>query len=231
MISAGAKIIPDYLREIVGDSQGKRQDYWHYLELFERMGRRAASLQDSFNRAGIEPGRCAHLAIDVQSVFCPHNISTLEEPARRIAQKVAPVFNQSGIKTYWFWLRKAARTPNDRGFFHAVKPSDNDVVMEKRNGSAFTGTSLFEKLESESIDTVIVTGFQAPTCVAATLADSCRNGFRTILLTDCTDNESELILRQNILIAENLFEAGVIFTKSTQILNALPNEKSYTIHP
>lgn len=200
----------DYMHELSksGAFQDRRQ-----RRLLQAMDRRSGWLTGQFMKNAIDPRRCAHIAVDVQR---PYVIFRAEDTARRIAQ-LAPVFRQHAIRNYWIWLGGRHEKPN----FSIVKPSKwkGDDIIRKAEISSFNGTSLEEKLKKRKIDTLFVSGFMAACCVRATLFDASQKGYRTVLMTDCTDFGS--MIDSSIKDLQILFDQGVIFTTADDVRNGL----------
>ena len=61
---------------------------------------------------------------------------------------------------------------------------DRDLLLIKKNTSSFYGTSLAAQLQSQGIDTLIVTGCVTSGCVRATVVDGLQHGFRMLVVED-----------------------------------------------
>ena len=79
----------------------------------------------------------------------------------------------------------------DTGFSELIDVRPNDPVVEKHWPSSFFGTNVANLLTSMHIDTVIVCGCTVGGCVYATVADSCSNGFRTIIPADAIGDRTK----------------------------------------
>lgn len=62
---------------------------------------------------------------------------------------------------------------------------DDEMVIVKKQASAFRGTNLTSFLNAASVDTVVVTGTTASACVRATVEDAIADGFRPIVVREC----------------------------------------------
>jgi len=62
-----------------------------------------------------------------------------------------------------------------------LKPRNNEPVIVKKMASAFAGTGLQSMLTSIDIDTVIITGVTASSCIRHTVMDAISLGFRPII--------------------------------------------------
>ena len=71
-----------------------------------------------------------------------------------------------------------------------LAPAPGELVLRKRNASAFFGTELAGWLAMRRVDTVAVAGCTTSGCVRATVVDSLQHNFRTICLTDCVGDRA-----------------------------------------
>ena len=60
----------------------------------------------------------------------------------------------------------------------------NELVLVKKQASAFRGTQLSSFLTAAGVDTVVVTGTTASACVRATVEDAIADGFRPIVVRE-----------------------------------------------
>ena len=72
-----------------------------------------------------------------------------------------------------------------------LAPQPGELVIRKRQASAFFDTGLAGWLTFRRIDTVIVAGCTTSGCVRATVVDACSHDFRTIVVTDCVGDRAE----------------------------------------
>jgi maleamate amidohydrolase len=71
-----------------------------------------------------------------------------------------------------------------------LTPRPGELVLRKRNPSAFFGTELAGWLAGRRVDTLLVAGCTTSGCVRATVVDSCSSNFRTIVVTDCVGDRA-----------------------------------------
>jgi ureidoacrylate peracid hydrolase len=74
----------------------------------------------------------------------------------------------------------------DSEFIDALKPQDDDLVVQKRRDSIFQDTEFELWLRSLNIDTIIFTGIDTSICVESSLRDAFNRGWDVILLSDAT---------------------------------------------
>ena len=72
-----------------------------------------------------------------------------------------------------------------------LAPAPGELVIRKRQPSAFFDTGLAGWLAFRRVDTVIVAGCTTSGCVRATVVDACSHEFRTIVVTDCVGDRAE----------------------------------------
>lgn len=68
----------------------------------------------------------------------------------------------------------------------AVRPTQDEPVIEKNVNSAFIGTDLETRLRDQGIDTVVLTGLTTDHCVSTTTRMSGNLGFDTYVVADAT---------------------------------------------
>lgn len=66
-----------------------------------------------------------------------------------------------------------------------LAPQENEIIVKKKNPSAFFGTSLVSYLNQLQIDTLIVVGGATSSCVRATALDARQYNYYTILVEEC----------------------------------------------
>jgi len=62
-----------------------------------------------------------------------------------------------------------------------LEPQPEDVLVLKRNPSAFFGTTLSTELRLLNVDTLVICGVSTSGCVRATAMDAVCNGFRPMV--------------------------------------------------
>lgn len=67
-----------------------------------------------------------------------------------------------------------------------LAPEPGDIILEKRRMSAFFKTDLDITLRDNGVERVAVTGIATPFCVFLTAMDAFCNGFKTVILEDCS---------------------------------------------
>ncbi len=71
-------------------------------------------------------------------------------------------------------------------FKDVVKPFDGEPIIKKNVNSAFIGTDLKERLDSEKITKLVIVGLTTDHCVSTTTRMAGNFGFDTFLVSDAT---------------------------------------------
>ena len=71
-----------------------------------------------------------------------------------------------------------------------LTPARGELVIRKRQASAFFGTGLAGWLALRRVDTVLIAGCTTSGCVRASVVDACAHEFRPIVLTDCVGDRA-----------------------------------------
>ncbi|MSP51284.1 MAG: isochorismatase family protein [Alphaproteobacteria bacterium] len=71
-----------------------------------------------------------------------------------------------------------------------LKPELGELVIKKRDPSAFFGTDFCAWLARRHVDTLLVTGCTTSGCVRATVVDALGYGFRPIVVTDAVGDRA-----------------------------------------
>jgi maleamate amidohydrolase len=87
-------------------------------------------------------------------------------------------------------LRKLTETSPLSRIVPELTPMPGELVIIKRQASAFFETPLAGWLSFRRVDTLLVTGCTTSGCVRATVVDSCSHNFRTVVVTDCVGDRA-----------------------------------------
>ncbi len=71
-----------------------------------------------------------------------------------------------------------------------LTPVAGELVIRKRQASAFFGTGLAGWLAYRRVDTVLVAGCTTSGCVRATVVDACAHEFRPVVMADCVGDRA-----------------------------------------
>ena len=87
-------------------------------------------------------------------------------------------------------LRRLTETSPLTQIVPQLTPAPGELILRKRNASAFFGTELVGWLAARQVDTLVVAGCTTSGCVRATVIDSCSYNFRTIVAVDCVGDRA-----------------------------------------
>lgn len=136
----------------------------------------------------------ALLVIDVQNnCFTPASTQSLNSAIQHINAAIA-YFREQQYPIYCIQqlTPEDNQVPGEPGFdipdHLAILPSDEHI--HKRYENSFNKTPLFEKLEAQDVDTVIVTGFCAEYCVLSTYRGAQDLDLKPVLLHDAIASDT-----------------------------------------
>ena len=106
-------------------------------------------------------------------------------------KKGIPIFyvcdaHEEGDFELKLWGPHAMKGTKSAQVIDELKPTADDVIIEKRTYSGFFGTKLAEMLKEKQIDTLVLVGIFTHICVQHTAADAFYNGFNVIVPRDAT---------------------------------------------
>jgi maleamate amidohydrolase len=71
-----------------------------------------------------------------------------------------------------------------------LAPTTGDLIIRKRQASAFFETELASALRYRSIDTVVIAGCTTSGCVRASVVDAIGHNFRPVVVSDCVGDRA-----------------------------------------
>ena len=104
-----------------------------------------------------------------------------------------------------------------------LEPKKGEVVIVKKNASAFNGTHLANYLTACRVDTVIITGVTASACVRHSVEDAVSAGFRPIIVREAVGDRIAGAVEWNLFDIDAKFgdveslEAVLDYMKSNEI--------------
>lgn len=87
-------------------------------------------------------------------------------------------------------LRKLTEKSPLSQFVDVVKPAAGELIIRKRQASAFFGTEFAGWLTWHHVDTLLVAGCTTSGCVRASVVDAVSHNLRTVVLTDCVGDRA-----------------------------------------
>ena len=111
-------------------------------------------------------------------------------------------------------------------FIDELRPSDNDLVIDKSGTGAFHGTDLDTALRNKGIQNLVLTGVTTGVCVSSTAREAADRGYGVLVLEDCcAEPDPEY---HSIAIRLLQIEGGYLATVSTtnSLLAALGSQNT-----
>ena len=94
-------------------------------------------------------------------------------------------------------------------FKDVVKPINGEPIIKKNVSSAFIGTDLKDRLDSEKISTLIVVGLTTDHCVSTTVRMASDFGYDTFVVSDATATFKNNGLDGQFFLAELIHETAL----------------------
>jgi nicotinamidase-related amidase len=88
---------------------------------------------------------------------------------------------------------------------HRLAPTSQDLIVSKKFGSAFFGTTLARRLERMNVDTLLLSGCVTSGCVRATAVDAAQSGFRPAVVRETVGDRSPLANEANLIDIEQRY--------------------------
>jgi nicotinamidase-related amidase len=104
---------------------------------------------------------------------------------------------------------------------HRLSRQERDLVVSKKYGSAFFGTSLASQLHVLGVDTLLIGGCVTSGCVRASAVDAVQNGFRPLVVREAVGDRSELANEANLLDIERRYGDVVTLDEAIAIIEDL----------
>ncbi len=109
-----------------------------------------------------------------------------------------------------------SQLPSDM-FELAIKPEENDIVINKNTASLFIGTNFEMMARNAGIETIVMGGISTEIGVESTARDAANRGFYVVVDSDASSSSDKEAHERSILNMKKLFD--VLSTE--EILNAL----------
>ncbi len=100
-----------------------------------------------------------------------------------------------------------------------MRPTDSLLV--KKYASCFFGTDLVPRLNSQRVDTLIITGCTTSGCVRATAVDAVQNGFRPMVVREAVGDRSKAAHEQSLFDLNAKYADVVSLDETLQYLRTV----------
>jgi maleamate amidohydrolase len=101
---------------------------------------------------------------------------------------------------------------------HRLAPAPEDLVVSKKQGSAFFGTSLAQQLQLRNVDTLLICGCVTSGCIRATAVDAAQSGFRPAVVREAVADRSILAHEANLIDIEQRYGDVITFERALDYL-------------
>lgn len=105
---------------------------------------------------------------------------------------------------------------------HRLGASEGALVISKKYGSAFFGTSLAAQLQVLGIDSLLISGCVTSGCVRASAVDAVQSGFRTAVVRETVGDRSLPAHEANLIDIEQRYGDVISLDQAIRYLQELP---------
>jgi len=142
------------------------------------------------------------------------NIKKLVETARK---KNIPIIysNDAHLPTDFElkkWGKHAMKGSKGAEVISQLKPTKEDIILEKRAYSGFFETGLDSVLRNLKVDALILTGLHTNMCVRHTAADAFFRGYKLVIPQDATEAFTEKDYKEGLEYLKNVYNAEITET-------------------
>lgn len=106
----------------------------------------------------------------------------------------------------------------------SLRPLEGEQVISKQFASAFFGTSLFQTLTDQGVDTLFITGLSTSGCVRATALDALQSGFAPFVVRDACGDRHTAPHEANLFDLQAKYAEVISERDAIGFLQALPTE-------
>jgi len=96
-----------------------------------------------------------------------------------------------------------------------------DLIISKKYGSAFFGTSLAAQLQVLGADTLLLSGCVTSGCVRASAVDAVQSGFRAAVVRETVGDRSPLANAANLMDIEQRYGSVISLDQAREYLDSL----------
>lgn len=105
---------------------------------------------------------------------------------------------------------------------HRLPRHESDLVVSKKHGSAFFGTTLAAQLQAMGVDTLLIAGCVTSGCVRASVVDAAQYGLRPLVVREAVADRSELANETNLLDIQARYGDVISYEQALQYVSSLP---------
>ncbi len=108
------------------------------------------------------------------------------------------------------WGRHALAGTRASEIVDDLRPQGGDIVIEKRQYSAFLNTTLDQKLKELDVDTIFFAGISADICVQHNVADALYRGYKTYVISDCVESLNARAKATALKYMESIYGSKIV---------------------
>ena len=137
------------------------------------------------------------------------------------------IYNDADYRDAGLWAIKMKGTLSLKAGTPAVEIDprldmrSSDSLLVKKYASCFFGTDLVPRLNSQRVDTLIITGCTTAGCVRATAVDAVQNGFRPMVVREAVGDRSKAAHEQSLFDLNAKYADVVSLDETLQYLRTV----------
>ena len=137
------------------------------------------------------------------------------------------IYNDADYRDAGLWAIKMKGTLSLKAGTPAVEIDprldmrSSDSLLVKKYASCFFGTDLVPRLNSQRVDTLIITGCTTSGCVRATAVDAVQNGFRPMVVREAVGDRSKAAHEQSLFDLNAKYADVVSLDETLQYLRTV----------
>jgi maleamate amidohydrolase len=136
-------------------------------------------------------------------------------------------YEDKDLRDAGLWAKKIAGTMTLRAGTPEVEIDPrlgrraDEAIIVKKYGSVFFGTDLLTRLNTQRVDTLILTGCTTSGCVRATAVDAVQNGFRPMVVREAVGDRSQPAHDQSLFDLHSRYADVVSVDETLEYLSHL----------
>lgn len=100
-----------------------------------------------------------------------------------------------------------------------LAPGDGELVLVKKQASAFFGTTLLPYLVASGVDTLLIGGVITSGCVRTTAVDAAQLGFRALVVADATTDRTPEARSAALRTVDDLYGDVITCSEAQEVLS------------
>jgi nicotinamidase-related amidase len=140
-------------------------------------------------------------------------------------------YEDKDLRDAGLWAKKIAGTMTLRAGTPEVEIDPrlgrraDEAIIVKKYGSVFFGTDLLTRLNTQRVDTLILTGCTTSGCVRATAVDAVQHGFRPMVVREAVGDRSQPAHEQSLFDLHSRYADVVSVDETLEYLSSVKNKR------